>query len=478
MCGIVGSVGKLLAKDDKIFEQLLIVDSLRGIDSTGILSVGTKNDYGIAKQVGDPYNLFNDRRYAGAMAGTNRVLLGHNRWATAGKVNRANAHPFETDNLIGVHNGTLDNKHALDEAHRFAVDSENLLFHMDKHGVHDAIGLVRGAWSLVWWEKEARRLNWLRNKERPMNFTWNEEETILYFASEAWMLKGVLARNDVKHKDVWELKTDTWLSMHVADDGKLSDIQTEEVKGAPPFQHQNTRVTHLPKTTSSSQTAGTNSTATSTTKGTSEKQSRSTETGASESTEQKAPLFTAPWEDGEAKIDVAYSRARRVEFEYICKARDENGQDYCILFDEKHPSKHVRLYLSSAHNLQIQPEGTHVKGDICQVVTSVRGIYYKVSPYSITMEQDWIIPEEEEFDDEVEVGDIIDALQMPDPLCKDECGSYMTKSAWLQLYPTCDGCGDVWEPDEPECNEHRFNTEKNIFCSKCVTDYTGYVQFI
>lgn len=467
-------VGKLDNKSEKTFEQMLIVDSLRGTDSTGVLAVAGKDDYGIAKQVGDPYNLFSDRRYGAAMAGLNKVLIGHNRWGTVGKATKANAHPFEFDSLVGVHNGTLDNKYALDDANSFNVDSEALYHHMDKHGVREAIELVRGAWSLVWWEKEARKIHFLRNKERPMNLCWDEKEEQLFFASEYWMLEGILWRNGIKHKDIWELKVDTHLSMHVGVDGTINNVETEEIKGAPPFQAQQRGVVYPVRT---GQHAGTNSTATTATKDNAEKQHGSTEQSASDKTGQKA-LEVAPWKDAEPNVDADYIKSNKLrEFEYICKARDENGQDYCILFDDEHPKKMIRLYVHTAHNLQLQAEGTRIKGSVQSVINSQRGIFYKVSPYSVSFDVDQFEDEDEIVDWEAVAAAVGVSIQ-PEELVKDKDGTYMSQGDFLKIHPTCDGCGDAWYNGELLEKEYKFSFEGNIFCATCVNDYEGMVNFV
>src|SRR5690606_8536689 len=111
MCGLVGVAGNITSVSDKIFRTLLILDTVRGEHSTGVAAVrrNTEEVY-LAKQLGNPFELFNDKRYDTAINSINKVIIGHNRFATRGAVNKANAHPFENDLVVGAHNGTLDNK--------------------------------------------------------------------------------------------------------------------------------------------------------------------------------------------------------------------------------------------------------------------------------------------------------------------------------------------------------------------------------
>src|SRR5690606_12710188 len=170
MCALMSIIGKITLKEEKIFKQGLIVDSLRGEHSTGVAITrrGKDGETFIAKQVGNPFELLNDKRFDKAMAGVNRVLLGHNRYATQGSINKANAHPFEFWPVYGAHNGTLIERHSLEDNNLFSVDSQALLNHIAAHGVEDAIPKVRGAWALTWWNEEDSTFNILRNKERTL----------------------------------------------------------------------------------------------------------------------------------------------------------------------------------------------------------------------------------------------------------------------------------------------------------------------
>jgi glucosamine 6-phosphate synthetase-like amidotransferase/phosphosugar isomerase protein len=147
--------GGLTANLDKVFKTLLILDSLRGEDSTGALLVSRFDGKAtVAKQLGDPFCLFNDHKFDTAFRKINRVMLGHNRFATSGGVSKVSAHPFENASLVGVHNGTLINKHKLEDSSDFKVDSENLYHHIDKLGLDSALQVMEGAWALVWWNKK------------------------------------------------------------------------------------------------------------------------------------------------------------------------------------------------------------------------------------------------------------------------------------------------------------------------------------
>lgn len=186
---------------------MLIVDTLRGQHSTGVAVVGSTGDTRIAKAVGHAYDLFDSRQYNGVFNGVNRVLIGHNRYATTGSVNKRNAHPFDFDSLVGAHNGTLNTKWKLFENNKFQVDSEALYHHIEQKGLKDALDNLAGAWALTWWDKQKKTINFLRNKERTLYITTDDKAECIYWASEYWMLSGLLHRNNISHDKI-ELLTE------------------------------------------------------------------------------------------------------------------------------------------------------------------------------------------------------------------------------------------------------------------------------
>lgn len=238
MCGIVGVVGKIDKAAKAAFEQLLIVDSVRGADSTGFITAKGK-DVDFFKINGDPYFAKDSKGFDRTLVKATNVLIGHNRYATTGKVNRANAHPFDFPTCIGVHNGTLTNKYELLDGNKFEVDSEALYHNIDVRGVDAAIGSATGAWSLVWWDKVNQTVNFLRNDQRPMTLCLSEDNKTMYFASEGRMLQWILSRNGIKHKQIYSTDVDKLYTLKVNDESEFMAKDLEipvirEVKGAPP----------------------------------------------------------------------------------------------------------------------------------------------------------------------------------------------------------------------------------------------------
>lgn len=190
MCGLVGLAGNLAFKDEATMRRLLLLDYFRGPDSTGFAAVRiAKDEVRIAKMASHPLDLFDSQRFKDALNGnTSKAFIGHNRAATRGVVNGYNAHPYEFDHIIGCHNGTLEYGAVTDLerelGEKFPVDSMALIAGISRMGIKDTMSLVRGAWSLVWYDGSDNTLNFLRNKERPMWFAHSKEFDKLIWASE------------------------------------------------------------------------------------------------------------------------------------------------------------------------------------------------------------------------------------------------------------------------------------------------------
>jgi glucosamine 6-phosphate synthetase-like amidotransferase/phosphosugar isomerase protein len=228
MCGIVGMAGDLNATHEKAMKTLLILDALRGVDSTGVVYIGkSSNDVKLAKQIGVPYELFDHKSFEKATSGLQKVMIGHNRAATSGAITRQNAHPFDLGPIVGVHNGVVRNKHVLADAGDFRVDSENLYHHILKHGIEDALSKIDAAYALVWWDKKEETINFLRNKDRPLYWASSVDTKgeidgkCIFWASEAWMLNVALSRENIAISKPEMLTVDMHFSMKVENGGKL-----------------------------------------------------------------------------------------------------------------------------------------------------------------------------------------------------------------------------------------------------------------
>src|SRR5690606_1181998 len=173
---------------EKAFEQLLLMDVIRGKHSTGVATVSKNSkEVVVAKKAVSSLDFVDMPCFRSALSGVSSVIIGHNRYATVGKVNNNNAHPFEFENVVGVHNGTLNERYSLYNQSKFDTDSESFYSHVNQYGIEDAILNCRGAYCLVWYDKEAKTINFLRNKERPLYIAKVKDKDTVFWASEYWM---------------------------------------------------------------------------------------------------------------------------------------------------------------------------------------------------------------------------------------------------------------------------------------------------
>ena len=253
MCGLITLISKrqwgFNRKDTEVFEELLIVDQLRGQDATGAFSVMRNKQVAGVKGAFTPWHLFKMPEYEAFRQKVNaqgRIMVGHNRKATQGAAtNPANAHPFVEDNIILVHNGSLWNRQGLPERD---VDSHAVAAAFAKGDYAEVISDIKGAYCFIWWDMKDNKLRIVRNKERPLFKLENKD--IICFASEAWMANGVLRRNGYGGKGeeftIEEVPVD--VIHHYEIGGKL--VEEEGVKKAPVVVH------HLTPTTTTNSRAG------------------------------------------------------------------------------------------------------------------------------------------------------------------------------------------------------------------------------
>lgn len=232
MCGIVAVFGDISIKAEQAFKQMLIMDAVRGIDSTGVAVISRTGDVSICKEVGHPFYVLESDRFEKAMRGNQKALIGHNRAATTGRIIRKNAHPFETKNLVGVHNGTITSKFDIPGHLLYDTDSEALYNHIDEKGVAETIPLVSGAWSLVWYDTEYDEVHLLRNAERPMCYAFTKDKKTLFLASEMWMILAACARNGIEVEGINETQVDVHYTYELpASFTAFKDPTTEVVEG-------------------------------------------------------------------------------------------------------------------------------------------------------------------------------------------------------------------------------------------------------
>lgn len=203
MCGLVGMVTKhrngFSNWNVEMFDTLLFIDQMRGPDSTGVFVVNNSGNVNIAKDVGTSSSFLPTREYQNLRQDAIRdgwAMIGHNRKATRGSVVDANAHPFWVeDKVVLVHNGTMFGSHK--ELADVEVDSNAIAQVLaEEEDVEKAMQKINAAYALIWYEVQAKRLNFLRNSQRPLS--WMETGDAWFFASEESMLRFAADRSNTK----------------------------------------------------------------------------------------------------------------------------------------------------------------------------------------------------------------------------------------------------------------------------------------
>ena len=197
MCGIVGFTGEHQAAP-------IILDGLskleyRGYDSAGMAVRDGEGEYQIVKAKGRLKALSEKTDDGNAVCGT--CGIGHTRWATHGEPSEINAHPHMSDdgNVVGVHNGIIENYQELKEklirkGYTFysSTDTEVAIKLVDyyykkyEHTPVDAINHVivriRGSYALALMFKDYPEEIFVARKDSPMILGVDNGES--YLASD------------------------------------------------------------------------------------------------------------------------------------------------------------------------------------------------------------------------------------------------------------------------------------------------------
>lgn len=431
MCGLIGCAGPMTIKHERAIKTLLILDSLRGIDSTGIAVVSRGRDLKMAKAIGDPFRLFDTKAFDKAVGGVNSVMIGHNRFATQGKVNVANSHPFAFPTLVGAHNGTLKNKYILDDAKLFDVDSENLFHHMDKNGVEDTIHKLDGAWALTWYNTKENTINFLRNEERPLHITVTKDN-VLFWASESWMLRIALSREGLEFEDTDILKEDTWHKIKVAANGDLSKphltpLASKFVPYVSPSSSAWDNITPHNRQLARVDSYNKNS--------------------------QSIVQKTVAQQHGIVLLN-PYKKDETITVEVVGEGVDKQGARFYMCKDRKHPEENIRLYKSRNDTVELLNKFITCKLHSFRF-NDFFGEHHKVEHGSVAL-----------LKEEVAANDTNDKKQSAGTCYHDAQKKLIPYKDWMAKHGTCDMCQGAVNPEM----DNRFTVSGDIICHECVKD--------
>ncbi|HPD17872.1 MAG TPA: hypothetical protein PLE19_23285 [Planctomycetota bacterium] len=223
MCGLTGVIlGRKRRKRDELvtirtlFTGLLLLNQKRGHHATGVAVLRRDGSAAVFKRPVTASSLIQADDYWQALRldDSVTVVLGHTRFRTRGSErNNANNHPLVVGPragtaagargiVYGTHNGTVINADELFRKFRLPraaeVDSE-VLFRMVRRARNDAefksmLALCVGSTSAAWVRGDKPERLRLLKGDMPLDAAYAPRLDAVFYASEAWMLRSVLAR--------------------------------------------------------------------------------------------------------------------------------------------------------------------------------------------------------------------------------------------------------------------------------------------
>jgi hypothetical protein len=148
ICGIFGAIAQPGKKINfGIVAALAWANRERGTDSLGFFDSSGK----MTKRAADPAEALRGAKLQKWLKNSQDsawFIAGHTRFATRGRVNRRNSHPFRYGRIIGSHNGMVS------APVKFKVDSEHLFWSLNKHkgNYQKALENISGYWGLSWYD--------------------------------------------------------------------------------------------------------------------------------------------------------------------------------------------------------------------------------------------------------------------------------------------------------------------------------------
>lgn len=235
----------LVSNEVTRINTLGLVSSLRGIHSTGVATAyrpatgETTAKYMYWADAINSATFLESEPYKSMTTDTGlQLVLGHCRHATLGAVNKANAHPFYVEPVLGCHNGTMQSfapPHNLRD-----TETDSLRFYRKLAETVTKGGTFKDVRDEHMKDSDAYALTWIDTTDNTLHITRNEARTLymmltthitsnagtMYYASEPCFLKLMDSRSTISHQAPVFFKPH---KEYVFDIGDVSSMRVEDI---------------------------------------------------------------------------------------------------------------------------------------------------------------------------------------------------------------------------------------------------------
>lgn len=217
MCGIAGfSTKRANNKHVALMRMLTYLNVSRGGQSTGIY-VRKKDQRDVIKKAVSAKEFLKE---VGPDVFKGELALAHTRFATMGAVNDENAHPFQFGEVIGVHNGVLNNpKDVYKDA---VVDSQALFWGINELGDPEEVFKQLSGTACVAWDDGDGKLNLVKHKN-PLAI--RKINGAVFFSSLETHLEEAIGVIYGEEAETVEIAEDEWITFSAGEEIERSKVK-------------------------------------------------------------------------------------------------------------------------------------------------------------------------------------------------------------------------------------------------------------